>query len=198
MSPRPAARRSRSASYDSASSISRSPSLGPGRKASRSPVRSSSRTRRDNSLPTRRERPRAVDFNHTDRRTRSRSPDEYARPTSRRVPSPRRDDRHSTRSRRGSTVSSRGNDGRDRRSARRSYSRSLSRSPRRKSRSRSPPSHSGRGYRERDDDRTTNRGSRQPAPEVTRAAQPPPAPRERSLSPFSRRLALTQSMNTGR
>jgi hypothetical protein len=72
------------------------------------------------------------------------------------------------------------------------HSRSRSRSPpRRRSRSRSPYQESNRRYRERDDGKVAR----------THESQPPQAsgaPRERSLSPFSKRLALTQAMNMGR
>ncbi|KAK3945940.1 zinc knuckle-domain-containing protein [Diplogelasinospora grovesii] len=79
---------------------------------------------------------------------------------------------------------------------RRDYSRSRSRS---RSPSRSPPRRqqppgSGR-YRDRDDYRPQRRdGPPRPPP---RRQEPPPPPRERSLSPFSKRLALTQAMNRG-
>lgn len=46
-----------------------------------------------------------------------------------------------------------------------------------------------------DKEPTDTNGRSGPAPPVAR--QPPPAPRERSLSPFSKRVALTRAMNAG-
>ncbi|KAL7824001.1 zinc knuckle domain-containing protein [Trichoderma gracile] len=72
------------------------------------------------------------------------------------------------------------------------------------SRSRSPQQ-DGRPYRSRDDynaPRGGHRGGRyggqgRAPPRETAREAPKEAPRERSLSPFSKRLALTQSMNMG-
>ncbi|KAK4172005.1 zinc knuckle-domain-containing protein [Triangularia setosa] len=80
---------------------------------------------------------------------------------------------------------------------RRVYPKSRSRSP-----VHSPPRHDHRGpsdgprnqYRDRDDYHLRERNA---AP-LQQQKQSAPPPRERSLSPFSKRLALTQSMNLGR
>ncbi|KAK1836206.1 hypothetical protein QBC39DRAFT_339068 [Podospora conica] len=83
------------------------------------------------------------------------------------------------------------------RSRSRSTSRSRSRSPiRSPARPSSRRGNAGAGrYRDREDRPRRDDGNRpqQPPPQ-----QQPPPPRQRSLSPFSKRLALTQTMNRGR
>ncbi|OIW28913.1 hypothetical protein CONLIGDRAFT_398804 [Coniochaeta ligniaria NRRL 30616] len=114
--------------------------------------------------------------------------------------SPRRDTSRREGSTRESPVSSRGRGARsDHRGARvrgrSAHSLSPSRSPQRdRSRSKSPYQASDRRYRERGDEGAARPRQRQP----TKPTQPPQPPRERSLSPFSKRLALTQAMNMGR
>ncbi|KAK4190607.1 zinc knuckle-domain-containing protein [Podospora australis] len=201
----PPPRRRRSISYDSVSSIStRSPSPPPRRSPS-PPGKERSRDDREFS-------PRVPQS-----QSRSLSPEErYARRSSQspvrqhqrryspysRSPSPRRSPcpppsrwgygHDHGRDSRGAPPS-RGSD-RDY-TARRAYSRSRSRS---RSPARSPVRRDGRRdnrnrqYRDRDDDDGYQRGSNVPPPQQR---QPPPPPRERSLSPFSKRLALTQAMN---
>ncbi|KAL6907047.1 zinc knuckle domain-containing protein [Trichoderma evansii] len=64
------------------------------------------------------------------------------------------------------------------------------------SRSRSPQ-RDDRPYRRRDDDNQPRDGRRGGRQQGQGRVPPRDAPRERSLSPFSKRLALTQSMNMG-
>ncbi|KAL7793541.1 zinc knuckle domain-containing protein [Trichoderma ceciliae] len=64
------------------------------------------------------------------------------------------------------------------------------------SRSKSPQ-HDDRPYRRRDDRNPQNGGRQGGRSEGQGRAPPREAPRERSLSPFSKRLALTQSLNMG-
>ncbi|KAK4200655.1 zinc knuckle-domain-containing protein [Triangularia verruculosa] len=199
----PPPRRRRSPSYDSVSSIStRSPSPAPRRSPSK-PRRERVSRDRDLSPPGPSARPRSLSPEERFSRELSASP-ERDYPPRRRSPSPERprsrrhhdfDDeqvlerapRHAPHERDDEHGSHR----------RRGYSRSRSRSP-----ARSPPKRDGRGrgdgprnqYRDRDDYHPRERHA--PPPQQQR--QPPPPPRERSLSPFSKRLALTQSMNMGR
>lgn len=66
-------------------------------------------------------------------------------------------------------------------------------------RGRGPPlRENGRRYTN-DDDRYGGGRDREPRDDMARR-QPPPVvkPKERSLSPFSKRLALTQALNSGR
>ncbi|KAK3373357.1 hypothetical protein B0T24DRAFT_622893 [Lasiosphaeria ovina] len=183
-------KRRRSHSYDSVSTIStRSPSPAPPpRRVSRSPPRVKAR---DLSLSPRpshsRRRSTASSDGHSSRL--SRSPESPERGYSRRAPpdarSPSPPVRVSKRSRRG------GHSGRDygrAAPAERHYSRS--RSP-----TRSPVGRRDQQQRPnyRDRDNHSQQGTRLPP-----RREPSPPPRERSLSPFSKRLALTQSMNMGR
>ena len=54
------------------------------------------------------------------------------------------------------------------------------------------------GGRNRFDDRPAERPGRNDPPPPPARQPPPPVPRERSLSPFSKRVALTRAMNGGR
>ncbi|KAK3684868.1 zinc knuckle-domain-containing protein [Podospora appendiculata] len=185
-------KRRRSLSYDddSVSSLStRSPSPPP-RRTSRSPRQSRPRVRDspDPSPRPRTDRHHSVDSNdERDYSSRSVSPENgySGRPAAeRRSPSPRRE-RAPARAPR-DTLPDR-DDRRDSQ-ARRGYSRS--RSPAR-SPARPPLGHDkARGYRARDDHSQPTEGRPQ-----QQQRNPAPPPRERSLSPFSRRLALTQTMN---
>ncbi|KAK0728612.1 zinc knuckle-domain-containing protein [Lasiosphaeria miniovina] len=184
-------KRRRSHSYDSVSTIStRSPSPAPPpRRVSRSPPRVKAR---DLSLSPRpshsRRRSTASSDGHSSQL--SRSPESPERGYSRRAPPGARSPspppvRVSKRSRRG------GHSGRDygrAAPAERHYSRS--RSP-----TRSPVGRRDQQQRPnyRDRDNHSQQGTRLPP-----RREPSPPPRERSLSPFSKRLALTQSMNMGR
>ncbi|KAK3378282.1 zinc knuckle-domain-containing protein [Podospora didyma] len=166
--PRDSPRRHRSPSFDSVSSISTRSPSPPPKPVSKPLRRDSSR---DHSHQGRR---RSYDSNNHSSRL-SDSPERGAS-LGRRLPSPPRA-RNIERARReidAGRVHGRAS-GRD-------YSRS--RSPPR------PPiardDRAGGRYRDRDDHRS-------PPPR-----DPSPPPRERSLSPFSKRLALTQSMNMGR
>lgn len=122
------------------------------------------------------------------RSIRSRTPDDRARVAPLPDLSPRRDPMSSRRidSRSSSPDSSRAYDSRGEHKRVRGGARGRSRS-----RSRSPYAGSSRRYKERDG----NGADRTGRPQTTKPAQPP---RERSLSPFSKRLALTQAMNMGR
>ncbi|KAK4104051.1 hypothetical protein N658DRAFT_240578 [Parathielavia hyrcaniae] len=186
--------RCRSPSYDSVSSIStRSPSPAPRR--SRSPGRRE-RRRDTRSLSPRdaQDRRRSYGSGHHHPRAPSESPersvsDRGQRPL--RSPSPRQRRTRSPRGERGASYDNeRFSPDPDNR-ARDSYARGTY------SRSRSPMIDEDRGnkrgpghYRDRNDlgqQRTSPPPPRQPSPR-----------RERSLSPFSKRLALTQAMNKGR
>ncbi|KAL2017643.1 hypothetical protein VTK56DRAFT_1911 [Thermocarpiscus australiensis] len=190
----PPPRRGRSPSYDSVSSVStRSPSPAPRRNLG---PRRRERTRDDGDSSPTGSHARRQSFDSDQRHPRGlpESPErDYSRRRSRfsRSPSPRPS--RSPPRQRGFDREHGGKPPaatlhRARRSGsygRRTYSRSRSRSPRLAGRRE-------RGeagyYRDRDD------GDRQGGG----APPPPPGPRERSLSPFSRRLALTQAMNMGR
>lgn len=206
----PPARRGRSSSYDSVSTVStRSPSPAPRRRHSPSPPplesgshrevthsRSPSRSRSFSSEeegPSRgpsgrnpanrhgsygeRQSPRLGHEGTSHRRHRDAS--------SGRDPIPRRD-------RSGSSDRYRARP--DHRQTRRVSSRSPSRSPPRESRQ--AQHQDARRYRDRDDRYQGSGGRRDGQRAQDRA--PPPPPRERSLSPFSKRLALTQAMNLGK
>jgi len=201
----PKRRRSYSPGSDSVSTIStRSPSPARERSHQRRATRSRSPARqrpaeRHTSRSPRRRQPRAhrdVSPPPVPRRQRSPSRERYSYGSSespkrsfsggaardQQFPSPRPGRRNS--------ISDRDNDRTNR--TRREPSRSRSRSP-----VRLPDRPQGRPGRYRDREVVSNR-------EDTRAARNPPQqrrpspPRERSLSPFSKRLALTQSMNSGR
>ncbi|KAH6845090.1 zinc knuckle-domain-containing protein [Chaetomium sp. MPI-CAGE-AT-0009] len=195
----PPPKRHRSPSYDSVSSIStRSPSPAPRR--SRSPERRE--RRRDSRSPSPRvPQGRKASYDSADRYSRgpSESParDYQARgsrpplsPSPRRSPPPR----HERVGRDARRYGSPGPEVRGRDSyARRTYSSSRSRSPvRREDRG---GGHGAGRYRDRED-----RGHRRRSPSVPPPPPPrqPSPPRERSLSPFSKRLALTQAMGRGR
>jgi len=190
-SPTPS-RRGRSPSYDSVSSIStRSPSPAPRRSRSRSVSPQPREKRRVRRSPSPRGSPirgRSYDTGRRYSRSPSRSQErEYPSRDSRapRSPLPRR------------SLSPQRDYGSpeqyDRRRVsytRRTYSRSRSRSP--VNLDDTARKHRARGYRDREE-----RGPRGNSP-PPRPPQRPSPPRERSLSPFSRRLALTQAMNKGR
>lgn len=195
--------RSRSASVDSVSTIStRSPSPRPSRHA-RSPPPQRRAHAQDFFEPSARQR--SVDSRDRYSSRRSESPVKHSSrresppPRHHRPPSPRRE-----------RVRERGRDSGRTRPSRRDYSVSESRS---RSPIRSPVRRDSKGenhhraaegyYRDRDDG---GRGqpskyrspSPQRSPQRREPSPPPAAPRERSLSPFSKRLALTQAMNRGR
>lgn len=201
----PPPRRRRSVSYDSVSSIStRSPSPAPKRSLSPPPRNEGSRDSRKFSPPVPQNHGRSLSPEDRYSRGPSESPERrhqghrspYSRsPSPRRSPSPPRwghDHDHDRGSR--ATPSGRGYE-RDS-YARRAHSRSRSRS---RSPARSPVQREGRNddraryYRDRDDD-SYQRGGNAPPQQQPLERQPRP-PRERSLSPFSKRLALTQAMN---
>lgn len=203
-------KRQRSVSYDSTSSTaSRSTSPHASRiaasplrrRASPSAAATQPRSVHDESPPAQVGRGAYESESDGSRRSyRSRSPSNHVEGSIRREPLPQRDLRQRPISRRGSSVSDSRRRARPegRKDAghgqRRSHSPSLSRSPRGlRSRSRSPYEAS-RKYRERGADRVGS--SRRPEPPQSRQAPEPP--RQRSLSPFSKRLALTQAMNMGR
>ncbi|KAI8953504.1 zinc knuckle-domain-containing protein [Xylaria longipes] len=196
-------RRRRSASYDSVSTIStKGPSSPPRRRVSMSPPRPSGAGRSPSPIRGSSRR-RSFDSGSDYERRYSPSPERHSRgmrspkPTRRQARSPSHDSSFGRRhfDDEGQPTARRYKDRR-----RGSYSRSPSRSPppdnRRRYRSRSP-----REPRERDgsppryNDRPVgaHRGN---GPEQRGA--PRRDTRERSLSPFSKRLALTQSMNAGR
>ncbi|KAK3327825.1 zinc knuckle-domain-containing protein [Cercophora scortea] len=184
-------KRRRSPSYDddddSASSLStRSPSPPP-RRASRSPRQSRHRDRDspDPSPRPRNDRHHSVDSSdERDYSSRSVSPERGypGRPAvERRSPSPRRE-RAPARGAPRDPLPSRD----DRRDSQPRQKYSRSRSP-----ARSPLGQDkARGYRARDEHSRPAEGRPQ-----QQQRNPAPPPRERSLSPFSRRLALTQTMN---
>lgn len=208
---RPESKRQRSVSYDSASSVSsrsvspqprRGTDRSPDRRGSYSPVAPETRPARDASPPSRLGRGRVYesDSEESHRSLRSRGVGDQDRGPTHRDLSPRRDAIRRGGSTRESPVSSRGHGSRSeyrgaRAHGRSAHSRSPSRSPQReRSRSRSPYQRSDRRYRARDDEGPARPRQQQP----TKPTQPPQPPRERSLSPFSKRLALTQAMNMGR
>ncbi|KAL7945648.1 zinc knuckle domain-containing protein [Trichoderma barbatum] len=185
-------RRRRSVSSHSVSTISTDASRG-----SRSP---SPRRRTRSPTPER----RAHSPESASDRSYSRSPSpprRERRSVSRDSPSPSRENpqQRGDRSRQGQPSDGRGDDAspprerqRDqgpgrRHGRRRSWSDSRSR----------PPQRDERPYRRRDDNGFQRGGRRGGRNEGQARAPPREAPRERSLSPFSKRLALTQSMNTG-
>ncbi|KAI0012245.1 zinc knuckle-domain-containing protein [Xylariaceae sp. FL0662B] len=202
-------KRMRSASYDSVSTISTKRSVSPpARRSSRSPPGVASQTFRSPSPVVRASRRQSYDsISDYERRYSPSPPPRRARNDSphvglgRRARSPPRDvspvdSRYGGRGEPSDRGSARGRRGR--------YSSSPSQSPprenRRRFRSRSPdrPRRRGRSPQRYDDNRSTrgpvssrvdDRESRLPA----RREQ-----RERSLSPFSKRRALTQAMNMGR
>ncbi|KAL2167613.1 hypothetical protein VTG60DRAFT_1049 [Thermothelomyces hinnuleus] len=195
----PSPRRRRSPSYDSVSSIStRSPSPAP--KRSRTPDRRERRRYSPSPSPQhhRGRQPSYDSDNNGYSRGPSESPEPGYRapasrgshsPSPRRRPSPRRERGGRDSRRHGSPVShARRRDP----YARRAYSPSRSRSPSR--RDEGGDRHGAGRYRDRED--RSFQGRRSPSP-LPPPRQPSP-PRERSLSPFSKRLALTQAMNRGR
>ncbi|KAI1112205.1 zinc knuckle-domain-containing protein [Nemania sp. NC0429] len=190
-----ASKRARSASYDSVSTISTRGAPSPARRrVSRSPVRGSVRRQ-------------ASDSGSDYERRYSRSPE--ARDRSTRSPTPVR---RRTRSPSHDDMPPRGRFDLEEQPATRRHgdrrqerhSRSPSRSPppegRREFRSRSPQSHwratNSPTTRHHDHDRPT--GPRRQFGTGQRGGAPRREVRERSLSPFSKRLALTQAMNGGR
>lgn len=187
-SPRRRRSRSRSYSSDSASSIStRSPSPARERPASRCdsppPQRTRYRESRDRSPSPVRGRHPSVDSRerHSDRPSESRDRGYSSRGSPSRSPSPRppRRDASSERDRGYGKAPQ----------PRRDYSRSQS--PPRPAARRDPGVSQ---YRDREDRREDRHPPQRPPPQERR----PSPPRQRSLSPFSKRLALTQSMNLGR
>ncbi|KAB5535088.1 zinc knuckle-domain-containing protein [Coniochaeta sp. 2T2.1] len=201
-------KRHRSVSPASVSSTSsRSPSSQPRRRvdsppqprASLSPDGSKSKHPTDVSRPPRPRRRRGYesDSEGSGRSARSLSPDEQIGRRTRRDISPVRGTSRRADCTRDSPASSHGYGARgEGRGYRRSaHSRSPSRSPKReRSRSRSPAAAPSRRYRTREEAWPAATTPEQQA----QRTQPPPPPRERSLSPFSKRLALTQAMNMGR
>nr|CAB88521.3 hypothetical protein [Neurospora crassa] len=191
--------RSRSASVDSVSTIStRSPSPRPSRHSKSPPRRAHAQDFFEPSPKAPSARQRSVDSRDRYSSRRSESPVKHSSrkgslPPRRRSPSPRRE--------RGRE---RGRDSGRTRLSRRDYSVSESRS---RSPARSPVRRDSRGenhraggyYRDREDGRGQPR-YKSPSPQrpPKREPSPAPPPRERSLSPFSKRLALTQAMNKGR
>lgn len=183
--------RSRSASVDSVSTIStRSPSPRPPRHSmSRSPPpRRAHAQDFFDEVP-----PRAASARQRSVGSRDRSPP----PARRRSPSPRRE--------RG-RERGRGYD-RSARPSRRDYS--VSEPERSRSPVRSPVRRDSKGgnshrvgggyYRDREDGRGGQASRyRSPSPQRPPRREPSPPPRERSLSPFSKRLALTKSLQGGR
>ncbi|KAK0635635.1 hypothetical protein B0T17DRAFT_503147 [Bombardia bombarda] len=192
-------KRRRSPSYDSVSSFStRSPSPVPLKRISVSPRRE---RRRDSPGPSHhRPAPQA--------RRRSLNPED--RYLSRASESPARHHRHHHRHGAGARLPAAARRSpsltppprKDDRASvtRRDYSPSPSPSQSRSlSRSRSPSLRRDDNYRDRDD--ASHQRGRVPQQRVASPLPPPPPPapaRERSLSPFSKRLALTQAMNLGR
>ncbi|KAI1806809.1 zinc knuckle-domain-containing protein [Daldinia bambusicola] len=205
-------KRRRSASYDSVSSISTRRSLSP-------PPRAQQSTRVHPDSPRRGTRSPSP-ISRSERRDSYSSASDYDRSnasSTRRSarndsPSGERPRRSRSLARDSSPVRSLYGDARDDAPGQRSnYSqrRRYSSSP-----SRSPPPHERRQFRSRSPDRPRRRdrslprdyerqASRDPAPSYRndrRRGEAPPRreQRERSLSPFSKRLALTQAMNMGR
>ncbi|KAI0105184.1 hypothetical protein F4776DRAFT_647603 [Hypoxylon sp. NC0597] len=204
-------KRRRSASYDSVSSISTRRSVSPPPRARQSPAAPVDVPRRGHTSPSPvRHAHRKQSYSSASDYERRYSPSPPPRPARTGSPSDRPSHRSSSPAHDISPVRSRysGRDeALDRRSPhirRRRYSSSPSRSPpvhdRRRFRSRSPDERRGR-------DRTppqryAKREGRDSAPtrgdDRRREARPQREQRERSLSPFSKRLALTQAMNSGR
>ncbi|KAK3403464.1 hypothetical protein B0T20DRAFT_389116 [Sordaria brevicollis] len=199
--------RGRSASVDSVSTIStRSPSPGPSRH-SRSPPPQRRAHAQDffdePAAPSARQR--SVDSRDRYSSRRSESPVKH----SSRRGSPPPHHRHRSPSPRRERGRERGRGSGRTRPSRRDYSvsesrsRSPARSPVRRDMKEENHHRAGRHYRDRDDGgREQPSGYRSPSPQrppQRREPSPPPQPpRERSLSPFSKRLALTQAMNRGR
>lgn len=187
----PESKRQRSSSLDSVSSFST--------RSSKSPP---PRRARDVSPPRRQRRSRSIDSVSDVSQRRDHSPVSGHRPRRDRPGSRRgaRDEslpreRPAPRARRYSVDSSDG--GQPPQRNRRYDSRSPGRTGRKDARR--PEGGAYREYRDRHDGRGQGK-EESPARQGQRRAPPPQPepPRERSLSPFSRRLALTQSMNTGR
>lgn len=180
--------RSRSASVDSVSTIStRSPSPRPSRHSRSPPRRAHAQDFFEPPPKAPSARQRSVDSRDRYSSRRSESPVKHSSrkgspPPRRRSPSPRRE-----RGRERGRGSGRA------RPSRRDYSVSESRS---RSPVRSPVRRDSKGENHRAGGYYRDRASPQRPPK--REPSPPPPPRERSLSPFSKRLALTQSMNMGR
>ncbi|KAI0842667.1 hypothetical protein F5Y06DRAFT_258226 [Hypoxylon sp. FL0890] len=202
-------KRRRSASYDSVSSISTRRSVSPAPRARQSPTAPLDVTGRDASPSPVRHAPRRQSYSSASDYERRYSPSPPPRPARTGSPSDRPSRRSSSPAKDISPVRSR-HSGRDevpdRRSPRirrRRYSSSPSRSPpahgHRRFRSRSPDERRGR---DRSPPQRYERGSRESAPtrggDRRREARPQREHRERSLSPFSKRLALTQAMNMNR
>ncbi|KAI0387151.1 zinc knuckle-domain-containing protein [Hypomontagnella monticulosa] len=201
-------KRRRSASYDSVSSISTRRSASPpwARQPVTDPV--DVLRRESTSPPPASYAPRRDSYGSNGSYQR-RYPSDSPGPARNRSPSdrPSRRSRSPTRDRDISPVHSRYStrDEAPKQSSPRSRYRKYSSSP-----SQSPPPHYRRGYRSRTPDKPRRRGrspprrhderaSRDPAPTYgsSRRQEAPPRreQRERSLSPFSKRLALTQAMN---
>ncbi|ORY59568.1 zinc knuckle-domain-containing protein [Pseudomassariella vexata] len=184
-------KRRRAASFDSVSTIStgRSPSPPPARKApSSSPLPSRRSESRSPPPLGRAESYDSVNDDERPTRPQSSKPRQLSPPINRRSRSRSLSD----------DFSPARQEDRPRLSRRDSPSRSLPRRQQRRFRSRS-----SRGHRQpprSPSPRVSARGSRGRDIEDNKPSAPPPRrePRERSLSPFSRRLALTQAMNTGR
>lgn len=198
-------KRQRSGSSGSVSSASSRPASPPARRRaasffsrSPSPIAPQTRRSRDASPPVRKERDRVYDrgSDGSPESVRSRGLEDRARTASHRDLSPGRETSQRIGFERESSVSTGGHGARGGRRGPRGQGRlEHSRSPtpsaqRNRSRSRSSDQGSTRRYRERNNEVTV--------PAVRQPAQSAQPPRERSLSPFSKRLALTQSMNTGR
>lgn len=204
----PLSKRQRSESVNSVSTIStRSSKSPPPRRRSPSPHQSPPRRTRDISPALRSGRSRSLDSVSDGERRDAPSParSHHRRPHRERRPSPRREgkDRRYGRegsveqghprgsgSKRSSSILS--DEGRPRR-PRRHDSRSPVRSPER------PPPNRFRERPRQDHFRDYHNPSREAGRDSGRGEPPKAAepPRERSLSPFSKRLALTQAMNSG-
>ncbi|KAK1774161.1 zinc knuckle-domain-containing protein [Copromyces sp. CBS 386.78] len=191
--------RSRSASVDSVSTIStRSPSPRPSRHSrSPPPRRAHAQDFFEPSPKAPSARQRSIDSRDRYSSRRSESPVKHSSrkgspPARRRSPSPRRE-----RGRERGRGSGRSRPSRRDYSVSESRSRSPVRSPVRRD-SKGENHRAGGYYRDREDGRGQPR-YRSPSPQQRplkpEPSYPPPPPRERSLSPFSKRLALTKSMN---
>ncbi|KAI1416325.1 hypothetical protein F5Y13DRAFT_155113 [Hypoxylon sp. FL1857] len=205
-------KRRRSASYDSVSSISTRRSVSPPPRTRQSPTAPLDAPRRGNASPSPvRHAPRRQSYSSASDHERRYSPSPPPRQARTGSPSDRPSRRSISPVQDVSPVRSRHgarDEVADRRSPhirRRRYSSSPSRSPpahdRRRFRSRTPDEHRGRDrsppqrYDKREGrDSAPSRGGDRGRGE----AQPRREQRERSLSPFSKRLALTQAMNSGR